>query len=443
MKRYKYEIINSLHFFIICFPKPYSSDYSNSCRICLLQLEPLKSLLNAFLNVESYADVFMNCTGINIAEKPEHPDFICYKCDEKLMEFNIFRTKCIESDEILTEILKNSSEIIEVPETSNIENCEIIEETDNDSDFEPNDDSEELEDEETDSEKVPSIKIDTKCEEICKVCEKPLPVTKKALNKHISTHDPGNPIPFICRLCSKGFKTARSLYNHEKAHVPNSKCSFCDEKFRTYISRVYHERKVHTGIKPYSCKICENKTFFTKAEINKHNYRHHTTVKPYVCEICSKGYVLLPEFKQHLKVHKNERDYQCTICGKSFLSSASVRIHEKQVHITEDRFSCEKCSINFSKKPALWKHNRTVHEGDNFCDFCGKCFMTRELLKKHTQYHEDDLKYQCPVCPNKKFPRNHQLRRHIKASHPTIEPPPVIPRKIGKKSKLWKEGMTV
>lgn len=386
----------------------------NSCRICLEEKEPLKSLLNTFLNEESYSDVFTKLTGINLAERPNHPDCICYICDEKLVEFNSFRTKCIKSDEFLNEKL----EVTEIQ----------------DSDCFQNDETDELEDEE-----APIIKT----KEICKVCDQPLPTTKNALNKHISTHDPGNSIPFICRHCSKGFKSARSLYNHEKAHTPNSKCRFCEEKFRTYISRVYHERKIHTGIKPYSCKLCENKTFFTKAEINKHNYRHHTTVKPYICEICSKGYVLLPEFKQHLKVHKNERDFQCTICGKSFMSSTGVRIHEKQVHITEDRFSCDKCLISFSKKPALWKHNRTVHEGDNVCDFCGKCFVTRENLKKHIQYHEDNFKYMCPVCPNKKFPRNHQLRRHVKASHPTIEPPPVLARKIGKKSKLWREGMTV
>jgi KRAB domain-containing zinc finger protein len=58
--------------------------------------------------------------------------------------------------------------------------------------------------------------------------------------------------------------------------------------------------KIHTGVKPYSCKVCTYQ-FTLNAHLNRH-MRIHTGEKPYSCKECKKKTIYTK--KNNLDRHK-------------------------------------------------------------------------------------------------------------------------------------------
>lgn len=243
---------------------------------------------------------------------------------------------------------------------------------------------------------------------------------------------------FKCNTCNSAFYTQNLLDKHTLTHsgVQNVKCHYCEKLFNCSGSREAHERRHHTGIKPYKCSECEDRSFFSKSEYNRHTKRLHSKERPFVCELCNKTFAINADLKNHLKVHENIRNFQCDICGHGSLTVTNLRYHKKIVHETAGQHQCDLCPEVFSKKPFLWKHKRTKHRGAHVCDICGISLMTSQYLKTHKLSHDEtNRKFPCPVCPHKSFCSNGALRRHVKDSHPTVEPPPALPRHPNAKGK--------
>ena len=53
--------------------------------------------------------------------------------------------------------------------------------------------------------------------------------------------------------------------------------------FLTNNCLMMHER-MHTGEKPYKCKVCD--IMFTLSSYLKNHQRLHTDEKPYKCQVC-------------------------------------------------------------------------------------------------------------------------------------------------------------
>lgn len=243
---------------------------------------------------------------------------------------------------------------------------------------------------------------------------------------------------FKCNICNSTFYTENLLDHHIKTHngIQNIKCRYCEKVFNNTGSRESHERRHHTGEKPYKCPVCEDRTFFSKSEYNRHTKRLHSTERPFICELCPKTFSINDDLKIHMKKHDNIREFQCDICGHGSITVTHLRYHKKIVHESTEQHPCDLCSETFNKKPALWKHKKTKHRGAHICDICGVSLMTATYLKVHKLSHdESNKKFPCPVCPHKSFVKNAALRRHIKDSHPTIEPPPPLLRHPNAKGK--------
>jgi len=102
----------------------------------------------------------------------------------------------------------------------------------------------------------------------CDICDYECDVTSK-LRHHRLTHAR----PFKCEICSKTFKTSRSVVVHRKVHSPPQfKCDFCPKMF-TFKSNKTSHMNSHTRERTYDCDQC-HKQFYFPICLAKHRKTH-------------------------------------------------------------------------------------------------------------------------------------------------------------------------
>lgn len=141
---------------------------------------------------------------------------------------------------------------------------------------------------------------------------------------------------FSCEGCSKGFKSRRSLVDHQKIHTGEKpySCTFegCDKRFTQFSSLQKHER-VHNGEKPYKCPYPECPQTFSQISNMRRHYRTHTQEKPFACDLCGKRFNTSSNLKQHNEIHKTEEvreKFTCFICNRIYLHISSLKKHLKK-----------------------------------------------------------------------------------------------------------------
>ncbi|XP_031639674.1 zinc finger and BTB domain-containing protein 49-like, partial [Contarinia nasturtii] len=77
----------------------------------------------------------------------------------------------------------------------------------------------------------------------------------------------------------------------------NTKCEFCN--YVAYPSQLIVHRRIHTGEKPFICKICAKG--FTRTYVLKTHMRTHANKFPFHCSICRQGFAVKWEKETHEK----------------------------------------------------------------------------------------------------------------------------------------------
>lgn len=82
----------------------------------------------------------------------------------------------------------------------------------------------------------------------------------------------------------------------------------------------------------------------------------------------------------------------------------------------KNKFKCPQCPTVLYSKPYLDRHIKTRHPKMKltfYCDFDGKQFSTKDLLRIHMQRHSSKV-LTCSACM-KSYASMHTFRKHLKS----------------------------
>ena len=153
-------------------------------------------------------------------------------------------------------------------------------------------------------------------------------------------------------------------------------------------------------------------TFHSVRNATAHHLLHHPSVT-YKCSMCTKIAPMPNSLRLHMYYHK-DKQYKCNVCDQKFVYRSKLKQH-KCMHTKLRMYECfhEGCNKKYRHPQDLIRHIQIHQEKIFECDFCGKKFAEKRLLKRHTVVHQNINPYTCEKC-SKGFKHNNQLYRHRK-----------------------------
>ncbi|XP_060602828.1 uncharacterized protein LOC132755907 [Ruditapes philippinarum] len=258
----------------------------------------------------------------------------------------------------------------------------------------------------------------------CNVCLSEVTGLKN-LRKHLSSdHDKQFGIN-DCVLCNKQFSVTSLFNRHMLCHKSRYSCPYCPKTFSEKSNLFFYHLKSHRNLSefPYVCDIC-GKKFKSKRHFDPHR-RIHTGERPYKCKVegCGKAFRSADGLDQHKWCHVNQH-FICDFCGRKFKKPSLLNNH-RQTHTQEWRYPCIYCELKFRKLRPYKRHLAQVHPTkvedvkERFkiilhpCTDCPKVFFDKEDHTAHINRHRGIRPFSCKFC-NKTFGDKSNLMCHVK-----------------------------
>lgn len=215
---------------------------------------------------------------------------------------------------------------------------------------------------------------------------------------------------FECFQCRYSTNVHKELYLHNrKMHTKNLLlCIMCKSNFYSYSELVCHlcpGDYVLDHDLQYRCCMCVGDDLPSAFRLMVHlRKRHH------VCDVCLE--TCHNQYKLSNHVWKHKLHHFCYRCGIAYRNKQDITRHLFWKHGTESVlckkclqkkwphvfhfcippavFTCEECSLNFTKAVCLKVHKR-IHsdEKPHCCSFesCSETFISKKLMQKHERLH--------------------------------------------------------
>ena len=172
------------------------------------------------------------------------------------------------------------------------------------------------------------------------------------------------------KISNTSFKLFKCFLNKKRKNSNLVKCykceiEDCENLFETKEELDKH-KKLHEKI--YKCSKCDLQFMYEK-NLQKHFKVHCFLVKRYICPYpgCGKRFTALYNQKIHYRIHTGERPYQCKVCGNNYYDRANYKYHIKTAHKICDKndiicFHGGVCHEFKSKKQKIMHHNKLEKE---------------------------------------------------------------------------------
>ncbi|XP_061217321.1 zinc finger protein 335 isoform X5 [Neopsephotus bourkii] len=202
---------------------------------------------------------------------------------------------------------------------------------------------------------------------------------------------------------------------------------FLGKKYRKYMGHRYYYKSPKPLMRPYLCRICGSR-FLTHDDLRFHVNSHEANnPQLFKCLQCSYRARRWSSLKEHMFNHVGSKPYKCEECSYTSVYKKDV-IRHSAVHSRDRKkradpppklnsFPCPVCNRIYPMQKRLTQHMKTHStEKPHMCDKCGKSFKKRYTFKMHLLTHIQAIanrRFKCEfcdyVCEDKKVLLNHQL----------------------------------
>ncbi|KOC61939.1 Transcription factor IIIA [Habropoda laboriosa] len=245
-------------------------------------------------------------------------------------------------------------------------------------------------------------------------------------NAVVSTETKKDVKPHKCTFagCDAAFRRPSKLARHIRYHT-GERCYKCNHpqcnKAYTNACHLKRHMETHSSIKKlYVCPKCSLHIS------NAHNLKRHLSAihgdhnNKLVCQECNETFAKKYQLKAHVAIHSSI-SYTCDQCNKNFKDCKKFDRHKTNHEKGRKRYPCTmpECNEVFEKWVLLCAHIRTQHVYDYKCTTCGKVFLSKQHLKRHSEVHMESRSV--ISCPFEKCPRVYYFKRnlttHIRTYH--------------------------
>ena len=287
----------------------------------------------------------------------------------------------------------------------------------------------------------------------CEVCGKVFAHTSNYKN-HIRTHSDER--PFVCHVCSIGFKERYHLKKHtlfKHTGELNEVCRRCGKRFKDSTAVRAHER-IHSDARPYTCQRC-GKAFKTSECLWHHDHRSKTCGRrrrivdrvPVLSTNCQ-TVAQTADSLASLTELVDQSDSYVSLAGvdvKSFAAPGELTVTQQSAIKTEDTLFMIECNganndnsdvlmppvtasagvpaipwLSHGSKPVAVVIGQHVTGSGikqrSICSRCGKQFASSLAFERHLAVHSLSRPYRCHICDVgfklKVHLKKHNLYRH-------------------------------